>query len=160
MIDIQQQIKEAIETENIAQLTTLLWANVPSENNEQYIYHKQQTFNSFVRIAHLLWLRDKQKISLLVKQIIIILHKIGFVSKRRGDMSAQDSKKLLDILGQIEAKDCKQFELDEVLLRQLNLFLESLNEAMLERTDLSMIENTTMMIRRKDDIPTLKQKKN
>jgi hypothetical protein len=54
MIDIQQQIKEAIETENIAQLTTLLWANVPSENNEQYIYHKQQIFNSFVRIAHLL----------------------------------------------------------------------------------------------------------
>jgi hypothetical protein len=70
-------------------------------------------------------------------------------------MSAQDSKKLLDILGQIDAKDCKQFQLDEVLLKQLNLFLESLNEAMLERTDLS-----TMMIRRKDDIPTLKLKKN
>ncbi len=157
MVEIHKQIKNAIETQNIAQLTTLLWANIPSENNEEYIYHKQQIFISFITLAHLLWLRDKTKVSLFVKQIIIILHKIGFVSKRKGDISPKDSKKLLDMLGQIEQEDCKRFELNETIQKQLHLFIELLNETVSETTDVSMIENTTMNIRRKDDIPALKR---
>lgn len=158
MLDTHKQIKKAIETENTAQITMLLWVNDPSENNEEYIHHKQKIFISFITLAHLFWLRDKTKVSLFVKQIIIVLHKIGFVSKRKGDILPHDSKKLLTMLGQIEHEDCKQHELNEIMQKQLQLFVELLHEAASESTDVSMSDNTTMNIRRKDDIPTLKLK--
>lgn len=140
-------------------IVAFLFANVPPENPKLYIKQKQLYFKLFVNAGYLEFLNNKELIRKNVKHIMLMLIRVGFVSKRKGDLSIDESRKLASMIGGFTSDEIEKYELSKDDKSSLISFIKVLKEVVNLECEMKLIDdNNTMHIRRDADIPALKLK--